>query len=68
MKPITNDAAKVSRKSRPTRSNRKVASWHKEIDVLVSSVERAWVAAERMRAAVEHRDHRNVRSRGRAAK
>jgi hypothetical protein len=56
MKPINNDRVKRSGKSRTIRSNRKVASWHKEIDALVSSVERAWVAAERMRAAVEDRD------------
>ena len=38
-------------------------NWHKEIEALVSSVERAWAATERMRAAVEDRGSRNVRSR-----
>jgi hypothetical protein len=56
MKPMTNDGVRISGKSRPVRSNRKMASWHKDVEALVSSVERAWVAAERMRAAVEDRD------------
>ena len=68
MKLIINDGVKVSRKSRPIRSNWKMASWHKDVEALVSSVERAWAAAERMRAAVEDRGSRNLRSRGRAAK
>jgi hypothetical protein len=56
MKPIINGGVKLSRESRPIRSSRRMASWHKEIEALISSVERAWVAAERMRAAVEDRD------------
>jgi hypothetical protein len=56
MKLMTNDGVKISRKSGSLRSNRKMASWHKDVEALVSSVERAWVAAERMRAAVEDRD------------
>jgi hypothetical protein len=55
MKLIANNGVKISRKSRPTRSNREIASWHKDLDVLVGSVERAWAAAERMRVAVEER-------------
>jgi hypothetical protein len=55
MKPITNDGAKISQKSRPIRSNREMASWHRDVEALVSFVERAWAAAERMRAAVEER-------------
>jgi hypothetical protein len=56
MKPITTNGVKISRKSRPVRSHRKMASWHKDVEALLSFVERAWVAAERMRAAVEDRD------------
>ena len=59
MKLINNDGVKISRKSRPIRSNRKMASWHKDVEALVSSVERAWAAAERMRAAVEDSEPSN---------
>jgi hypothetical protein len=42
-----------------TRSNQQIANWHKDVEALVSSVERAWAAAERMRAAVEDREPSN---------
>ena len=60
MKPINNDGVKVFRKSRPIRSKREIASWHKDLDVLVSSVERAWAAADRMRVAVEETSQKRV--------
>jgi hypothetical protein len=63
MKLMTNDGVKVFRKSRPIRSNQKKACWHKDLDVLVSSVERAWAAAERMRAAVEETSQKRVSQR-----
>jgi hypothetical protein len=56
MKLTINDGVQNSRKSWPMRSNQRIASWHKEVQALVSCVERAWVAAERMRAAVEECD------------
>jgi hypothetical protein len=68
MKLMTNDGVKISRKSRPIRSNRQVANWHKDVEALLISVQTAWAAAERMRLAVEDRGSRNLRSRGRAAK
>jgi hypothetical protein len=57
MKPINNDGVKISRKSRPIRSNRMMASWHKDVEALLISVQTAWAAAERMRLAVEEPDH-----------
>jgi hypothetical protein len=57
MKPITTDGVKISGKSRPIRSNRKMASWHKDVEALSISVRTAWAAAERMRLAVEEHDH-----------
>jgi hypothetical protein len=57
MKLMTNDGVKFSRKSRPIRSNRKMASWHKDVEALLISVQTAWAAAERMRLAVEEHDH-----------
>ncbi len=56
MKPIDNDRVKIPSKSRPIRSHRMITSWHKDVEALLISVERAWAAAERMRAAVEDRD------------
>ncbi len=56
MKPINNDRAKSSRKSRPITSHRLIAGWHKDVQTLLDSVERAWAAAERMRLALEDHD------------
>jgi hypothetical protein len=57
MKLMTNDGVKISRKSGSLRSNRKMASWHKDVEALLISVQTAWAAAERMRLAVEKHDH-----------
>jgi hypothetical protein len=57
MKPITTNGVKISRKSRPIRSNRQVTNWHKDVEALLISVQAAWAAAERMRLAVEKHDH-----------
>ncbi len=56
MKLIANDCAKIPPKSRPRRSHRKIASWHKDVETLIKSVEAAYAAAERMRAAVEDQE------------
>jgi hypothetical protein len=34
-----------------------MASWHKDVEALLISVQTAWAAAERMRLAVEKHDH-----------
>jgi hypothetical protein len=57
MKPITTNGVNISWKSRSIRSNRKMASWHKDVEALLISVQTAWAAAERMRLAVEEHDH-----------
>jgi hypothetical protein len=51
---------------RSTRANRQVGSWHKNVEVLLESVELAWAAAERMRAAVEDYDPKTGRVRGKS--
>ncbi len=51
-----------------TRKSQQAASWHKDVETLIKSVERAWVAAERMQAAVEKPRPRNLRFRGRIVK
>lgn len=63
MKPINNDRVKIPPKSRPIRSHRMITSWPKDVEALLISVERAWAAAERMRAAVEDRDQKRARQR-----
>jgi hypothetical protein len=34
-----------------------MASWHKDVEALLISVQTAWAAAEHMRLAVEEHDH-----------
>jgi hypothetical protein len=42
-----------------------MASWHKDVEALLISVQTAWAAAERMRLAVEKHDHDPKNWRGR---
>jgi hypothetical protein len=43
------------------KSNQQIASWHKDVETLLISVQRAWAAAERMRLALEERDSEKAR-------